>query len=257
MAAEFFTRGWARFDFDPDLAAWAAHADEAARAAEAARADGMLRCGGTWFVGLEALANNGDGRLPGGPPLMGEAITFARSLYDVALDQGQASVVYPGYPRQGPEEDDAAFRYRVRRDAAHVDGLHRVMPGRRRRVEERHAWILGVPLNAAPAGGAPLTVWEGSHEVMRDALTRALDGVAPTDWVDVDVTELYQAARRDCFERLHRVEIAARPGEAYIVHRLALHGVAQWAAPDSGRRAVAYFRPDPGGHETDWWLSAP
>ena len=82
-------------------------------------------------------------------------------------------------------------------------------------------------------------------------------GIDPADGVEIDLTDAYQAARRDCFDRLERVEIAARPGEAYLVHRLALHGVAPWLAGGEGRRAVAYFRPDPGGHDDDWWLAAP
>ena len=259
MEADFLARGWVRFPVDPSLAAWAALADEAARKAEATPAEGMLRCGGRWFVGLGAIPNDGEGRLPGGVALTGEAIAFARRLYGGPLDRGQASVVYPGYPKQGTEESEAAFGYRLRRDAAHVDGLHRIMPGRRRRLVERHAFILGLPLNTAPEGAAPLTVWEGSHEVMRAAFSEVYAGVAPADWAEADVTEIYQAARRDCFERLRRVEIAAQPGEAYLVHRLALHGVAPWGddAGATGRRAVAYFRPDPGDHAADWWLSAP
>ena len=175
----------------------------------------------------------------------------------VRLDRAQASVCYPGYPRQGPEENDAAFRYRRIRSAAHVDGLRRVTPGRRRKLEERHAFILGLPLNDAPSDAAPLVVWEGAHEVMRTAFRSVYSGVPPLDWAHLDVTEAYQAARRVCFDTLNPVEISAKPGEAYLVHRLALHGVAEWRASEGDRRAVAYFRPDPGEHDGDWWIETP
>lgn len=258
---EVFARGWAKFLFDPPLAAWAAHANAAALAAEAAPAANMLRCAGSWFVGVNALGNDGAGRLPGGPPLEGAAIDAARALAgaSVSLDCAQASVCYPGYPRRGAEEGDAAFRYRRDRDAAHVDGLHRIMPGRRRRLLERHAFILGLPLNETTRGAAPFVIWEGAHEIMRAALGEALAAAAPGEWAEVDVTEAYQSARRRCFEDLRRVEIHAKPGEAYLVHRLALHGVGPWPPDVPGeRRAIAYFRPEPDApSSSDWWISAP
>ena len=64
-----------------------------------------------------------------------------------------------------------------------------------------------------------------------------------------------RAAERQC----RRVPVTARPGEAYLVHRLCLHGVAPWAE-DAGEevRAIAYFRPDPRpGEAPDWWLTEP
>jgi hypothetical protein len=48
------------------------------------------------------------------------------------------------------------------------------------------------------------------------------------------------------FRRCRRVDLPARPGEATLLHRLTIHGVAPWAegaeAPPEGR-IVAYFRP--------------
>ena len=90
------------------------------------------------------------------------------------LDTGQVSVTYPGYPRQDAGESDAQARYRRRRDAAHVDGLLPIGPHRRRMLKEPHAWILGLPVTECGAGAAPLVVWEGSHEVMRDRLGAVL-----------------------------------------------------------------------------------
>lgn len=190
---DLFARGWAAFPPDEALAAWAAHADGAARAAEANPPEGMLRAGGTWFVGVNALPNDDEGRLPGGPPLAGAAVEGAKALIGApfAFDRAQASVCYPGYPRHGAEESEAAFRFRRDRDAAHVDGLHRVMPGRRRRLREVHGFILGIPLNDAPAGAAPFTIREGSHEAMRAAFAAAYSETPPEEWADVDVTDAY------------------------------------------------------------------
>lgn len=259
----FAELGWTRFDFDPALAEWARHANEAALVAEQAAENAVWkRCGGTWFVGVDVLPNDVAGRLPGGPELSGAAISTARAIDDAPLHRGQASVIYRGYPQQGDDENDAAFGFRLRRDAAHVDGLHRIMPGRRRLLKERHVWIVGIALNECAA--APMTVWEGSHEVMRAALIRAYAGVPPRDWAAHDITDAYQTARRVCFDTLKRVELTAQVGEAYLIHRLALHGVAPWAAEADGgdtgetRRAIAYFRPEfTGGEGSDAWLTAP
>jgi hypothetical protein len=101
-----------------------------------------------------------------------------------------------------------------------------------------------------------MVVWEGSHEIMRARLREALSHVAARDWGRADVTDAYKAARREVFATCPRIELVAAPGEAYVLHRLALHGVAPWrgAACDEGRM-VAYFRPEmPGGVEA--WLQA-
>ncbi|MEM7547094.1 MAG: hypothetical protein AAF367_16310 [Pseudomonadota bacterium] len=262
--ADLGDQGWIRFSFDRRLAAWAAHADRAALAVEAAPPPDMMRCDGTWFVGVNALANDAAGRLPGGPPLDGAAVAAARALVGTgfAFDRAQASVCYTNYPRQGGEEDDAAFRFRCDRDAAHVDGLHRVMPGRRRAVREVHGFILGIPLNDPPEGAAPVTIWDGSHHIMRAAFADLLGDLPPDQWGEVDVTAAYQAARRRCFETCKRRLVPALRGEAYLIHRLALHGVAPWGNAPAGRRAIAYFRPDLAGagwagQGDGWWLTAP
>jgi len=227
---------------DAGLARWAAAARDVALAvaADPAEQQKWLRHGGTWFVGVDALPNAPDGSI-GGVAL---PRPWAGLLPEPATwHPAQLSVVYPGYPRQDPDESDAAHRFRRDRDAAHVDGLIPEGPARRRHLREPHAFILGLPLTEAAA--SPLVVWEGSPEIMRRAFARVFDGVAPARWGDVDVTDAYQAARRDVFETCPRREIAAGPGQAVLVHRLAVHGVAPWgqgAAPPEGRM-VAYFRP--------------
>ena len=168
-------------------------------------------------------------------------------------------MIYPGYPKPYDEESETAFGYRLRRDAAHVDGLLPVGDARRRHLMERHAYILGLPLTDCGDDASPVTIWEGSHHVMRKAFERALGGTSQEEWDRLDLTDIYQAARRDVFETCTRVTVPARPGEAYLVHRLALHGVAPWqagaAAPEAGRMIV-YFRPE-WPMLSDAWLAAP
>lgn len=233
-------RGWKRIGPHPGIAAWAEAARPVAEAAIAASAE-PWRCGETWFVGVDALPNAADGSIAGQPFPWADL-----GLAPEPLHRAQLSVVRPGYPQPWSGESDSAFRFRRDRDAAHLDGLLPVGPQKRRQIAEPHGWILGLPLNLCAAGAAPLTVWEGSHEILRSALRAALAPHDPARWGEVDITEAYQAARRQCFETCPRVLLPARPGEATLLHRLTLHGVAPWAegaeAPPVGR-IVAYFRP--------------
>ena len=54
-------------------------------------------------------------------------------------------------------------------------------------------------MTEADPGAAPLVVWEGSAEVLRAALARALAPHPPETWGEVDLTEAYAAARREVF----------------------------------------------------------
>jgi hypothetical protein len=230
--------GWQRIGPHPAIRAWA----DAARAAALdvlATSPEAWRCGGTWFVGVDALPNLPDGAI-NGTPFPWDALP----LDPEPLHQAQLSVIRRGYPQPSPEETPAAFAFRRDRDAAHLDGLLPIGPDKRRMVKEPHAWILGLPLNDTPA--SPLTVWEGSHHILRRALLTALTPHAPETWGDIDITEAYQAARKDIFATCRRIELPARPGEATLLHRLTLHGVAAWKpqdeAPPEGRM-IAYLRP--------------
>ena len=104
-----------------------------------------------------------------------------------------------------------------------------------------------------------MVLWEGSHKILRAAFERALDG-HPGDALHlVDITDIYQAARREVFETCPRIELPAKPGEAYLLHRHCLHGVAPWgegasAGPDG--RMIAYFRPECAGGVAEWIESA-
>lgn len=242
--------GWSRIGPDPAIRAWADSARAAALRALAAT-DEAWRCGGTWFVGVDALPNSPDGAIHG-TPFPWDALP----LRPEPLHRAQLSVIRHGYPRPSPDETPAAFAFRRDRDAAHLDGLLPIGPDKRRMVKEPHAWILGLPLNRATA--APLTVWEGSHEILRAALLKALAPHPPESWGEIDVTDAYQQARREAFATCRRLELAASPGEATLIHRLTLHGVAAWksgdTAPPEGRM-IAYLRPQLASVRD--WLAAP
>ena len=101
-------------------------------------------------------------------------------------------------------------------------------------------------LTDADAAAAPLVVWEGSHTTLRAAFTVAFDRRPAAQWPDVDLTEIYQSTRRSVFETCPRRELPLRRGEAVLVHRHALHGIAPWTGAPEGNsdgRTIAYFRP--------------
>jgi hypothetical protein len=240
--------GWQKIGPHPAIAAWAAAARAAAVDVLATTAE-PWRCGGTWFVGVDALPNQADGSI-GAAPFPWPALP----LTPEPLHRAQLSVIRPGYPQPFPEESPVAFAYRRDRDAAHLDGLLPIGPDKRRMVKEPHGWILGLPLNDTTA--SPLTVWEGSHTVIKAALRDALAPCHPATWGEIDITEAYQTARRTVFASCRRVELPVRPGEATLLHRLALHGVAAWKsgdeAPPEGRM-IAYLRPQLAS--VDDWLN--
>jgi hypothetical protein len=82
---------------------------------------------------------------------------------------------------------------------------------------------------------------------MQQALRAALAPHPPETWAEVDVTDAYQAARREVFATCRRTAVPIRPGEATLLHRHLIHGVAPWEAgaqaPVEGR-IIAYFRPE-------------
>jgi hypothetical protein len=249
-ASDFFAKGWCRFAHDPELAAWIETTLPAARATVSDPANAnWLRYQGTWFAGVNVLPNDETGAVPGGWPLSGNAVDFIHSVLEIAeiaWDKAQVSICYPGYPKPMDGETEGQHRFRRDRDAAHVDGLLGLGSPKRRFLKEPHQFILGLPMVEASPGASPFVIWEGSHEIMREAFTRAFAGHTPASWPDIDITDIYVSARKHCFDTCRRLEIHALPGEACIVHRLALHGVAPWAAdamagPDG--RMICYFRP--------------
>jgi hypothetical protein len=242
--------GWQKLGPHPAIAAWADAARHAALDTLATTTEDW-RCGGTWFVGVDALPNYPDGAI-NGAAFPWQALPFPPE----PLHRSQLSVIRPGYPQPSPVETPAAFAFRRDRDAAHLDGLLPIGPDKRRMVKEPHAWILGLPLNDTTA--SPLTIWEGSHEILRAALQRGFAAHPPETWGDIDITDAYQQARREIFATCRRIELPTRPGEATLLHRLTLHGVAAWKpqdqAPPEGRM-IAYLRPQYA--TVHQWLTAP
>ncbi len=247
---EFAAQGFTVFPAEEAVKNWARYALEAARIAVADPVNRHgLRCGGTWFVGVDALPNDETGAVPGGPPLSGAAMEFIKNdlRFALPLHRAQVSVCYPGYPQPSPDETPAAFGFRLNRDAAHVDGLLAEGPARRRFLKEPHAYILGLPLTEASPDAAPLVVWQGSHRHMGKVFTEALANRPQAEWPDIDLTEAYQAARREVFASCPRVALPMKPGEACLLHRHLLHGVAPWglhATASSDGRMIAYLRPE-------------
>ena len=242
--------GWQRLGPHPAIRAWADAAHSAALDVLATSTD-VWRCSGTWFVGVDALPTAADGSI-GGTAFPWQALPLAPE----PLHPAQLSVIRPGYPQPSTEESPAAFAFRRDRDAAHLDGLLPIGPQKARMVKEPHAWILGLPLTDSTA--APLTVWEGSHHILRAALLQALAPHMPATWGDIDLAAPYQAARREVFATCRRITLPVKRGEATLLHRLTLHGVAAWqpgdTAPPEGRM-IAYLRPLLADVET--WLTAP
>lgn len=212
--------GWRKVS-DLRLANWA---KAALGPAQMALKDTPRRAGGTWAVGLDLLENDSTGAI-GGVDLPWDIL----DLPHMPLHLAQLSVIYPDYPRQEPDQSDAAFRFMTQRDGAHLDGLLPEGPAKRRFLREPHAYILGLPLTSTAS--APLVVWEGSHLMIQDALQGG-----------GDVTDAYQTARAKVFDTCKRVEITAEVGEAVILHRALIHGVSPWKGGVSPR-IIAYFRP--------------
>ena len=255
--AAFRADGFLTLPPDPDIANWAGAALSVAQPLVQAPAqrDRWLRCGGTWFAGVDLLPNEADGTIEG-VPLAGAplGVIDAFGLRPKTWHRAQVSVVYPGYPQPMDGESEAAARYRIKRDAAHVDGILPIGPDRRRKLREPHAFILGLPLNQTAATAAPLVAWRGSHRIIGAAFADILSSHPAAKWPDIDLTEVYQNARRRCFEHCERVLLPAQPGMSTLLHRHTLHGVSPWAAPDtSPDRMIAYFRPQL-ADVTDWLM---
>lgn len=258
MNDAFHAQGYVVYPRQESIARWATSAHRMALTAvnDPEQIAAWLRCQGTWFVGVDSLPTGAAGQA-GDVELRGDVVDDLASYLPAQLPmhKAQLSAVYPGYPKPHDGESEAAFRFRLKRDAAHVDGLHASGPDRRRYLMEYHAYILGIPLNEFSPDASPLVVWEGSHKLVGAWLRQQLGNLPISEWSRVDLTDSYQALRREIFETCPRHEISAQPGQAYVVHRHALHGIAPWGtqavAPPEGRM-VAYFRPEVAGDKQDW-----
>jgi hypothetical protein len=261
-AEAFYRKGWLQFGYDTILHDWVEKALPSARVAVQSKNNAKwLRCGNTWFAGVNVLPNTVSGAVGDAGALQGVAMDFIRhalGISAVVLDRGQVSVCYPQYPQPMETESAAAFRYRRDRDAAHVDGLLPEGLKRRRFLREFHGFILGIPMTRFSRDCAPFVVWEGSHELVRAAFKARFQGIAPELWGGEDITETYQSIRQKVFECCKRVEVAVSPGHAFVIHRLAVHGTAPWgktAVADADGRMICFFRPEIYGPRA--WLRQP
>jgi hypothetical protein len=262
LKRSFFEDGYYIYKSDPRIATWAKAAIPLA--ADALEDQEMLAkwlmCEGTWFVGVDALATGPKGEA-GDSPLAGEVISDLVDYLPTVkpMHRGQLSVVYPGYPKPRDGESKAAFRYRAIRDAAHVDGLHAVGADRRRKLSEHHAYLLGLPLTTCNAAASPLVAWRGSHIIVQDWLRSEFEGIAADHWGEVDLTDAYLEIRRKIFDTCERVTLWVEPGQAVLLHRHALHGIAPWgesAVASPHGRMIAYFRPEISSDLSQWLYSA-
>ncbi len=232
--SELELKGWTKFRFDNDILHWTTESLPYCRTISEDKNNikNWMRCGGTWFAGVNIVGNNAKGSVTGGPILSGQVIDFIDKKFgpDVEWDQGQLSIVYEGYPKQNPFESSSATRFRIKRDAAHVDGLLPIGLQRKRMLREPHAFVLGIPMTAVDTNCSPLVVWEGSNKIIRDHFTKALSSYNESEWNQVDLTETYKKARKVCFEECKRVIVHGWPGETYLIHRLSLHGIAPWSS---------------------------
>ena len=230
--------GFVTFGSDPRVLRWARAAYQRTLELTADKAvfDAQMRHQRTWFVGVDTLDNDVNGTV-GSVPLDGPW-----NVPKLPLHHAQVSIVYAGYPQKDLDESEVNHRYRLNRRAAHVDGLLPVGPDKRRYAQEAHAYILGLPLNEVSA--APTVVWKGSHHIMKRALVDAIGDHMPAD---VDITNVYQAARREVFERCEMVPIICKVGGSFLLDRFALHGTECWDpshVPVEEGRMIAFLRPE-------------
>lgn len=251
---DFDRKGYQVFAYDTQVENWAKalYPHAVSILSDPKAREIWLRHGATWFAGVNILENDPLGAFRDVPPLLGRVIAFCRSLSpEFQFDKAQISTIYRGYPRQDPDVSISNHRFRLKRDAAHIDGLLRV--GSQRFFREYHSFILGIPLNSAPRDAGPLVVWAGSHKIIQDWIKQRLPDLA--NLPNEDVAEDYQLVRRQIFETCKRVLLPVRIGEATLLHRFTLHGQAPWPesvdGPDIGR-IIAYFRPDWCGSRRDW-----
>ena len=245
---EFEHKGWIKFDCDKRVARWANAANSKITTTLKNKnfLENNLTCQGTWFVGVDALDNKPDGALDE-ISLSGPFESLMRSSKTCGLHSAQVSIIFEGYPKPRDQESDSSFNFRLKRDAAHVDGLIADVPGGPRKLKEPHAYVLGIPLNQAPQGASPVVVWEGSHHLISKAFKNLFLTRDPKEWEDLDVREIYMQTRKIIFEKCKRRVLHANLGESYMIHRLCLHGISPWDFEiknfNEGRK-IAYFRPE-------------
>ena len=246
----FDTHGWAAVSCDAQMLNWTRLAKEITmqKLDSISSKKGQLRCGGTWFVGVNFLNNDPSGRL-NNISFKGDAVKAITTRYGELFfgwDEAQISICYEGYPRQDENEPPGAFEYRKNRFGAHIDGILPVGEAKRRFAREFHAFIFGVPLVDCNEHTSPVVVWEGSHHIIREYISKALSNIPVNRWKNEDITEIYNSARREVFFKCKQKTILVPLGGSYIMHRFTLHGIMPWREKEKLKecgRMIAYFRP--------------
>lgn len=228
----------------PASKAWSKEALKAANAVLAGAKKDDFACEGTWFVGVDGLPNtpNGDvGEVAFPSDIAAILGPLAPTCY--ALHKAQISAVYRGYPKPREGESVGQFAFRKRRHAAHVDGLLAEGEARRRYLREPHCYILGIALCEVTPENSPLIYWQGSAAIMAAAFQKAAKGLTAPEFEALDLTEVYQTARKTCFETCPEIVVTAQMGGAFLLNPLTLHGIGPWSSTTKGPRIVTYFRP--------------
>jgi hypothetical protein len=78
-------------------------------------------------------------------------------------------------------------------------------------------------------------------------LADVLRTVDPVKWSEIDITLIYNQARKFIFKTCKPKIIWVPVGGSFIIHRLCLHGVGSWderASSERSGRMIAYFRPN-------------
>ena len=120
---DYSTKGWVALPFSRGLFHWANtvnnHVNQKLKLMGEAEKD--VRCGGTWFPGVNFLDNDPHGNVDGYnfPSDRTELIKKLEPAFSGFYDRAQISICYPGYPKRMVEESISAFNYRREKFAAH------------------------------------------------------------------------------------------------------------------------------------------
>lgn len=258
VRTDYYQKGWCVFDYECAVQDWVDSTINEARAVvELDQNKHWLRHGETWFAGVNVLNNDPQGAVPNGIQLDCRALDFIKRLNGkpTALDRGQISICYPGYPKPSSLESEVAYSYRLNRDAAHLDGV--LKEGGERFLKEYHDYILAIPMVEADQHASPFVLWSQSHSIVQARLRDALQNYPVETWADIPIQEVYQSLRKDIFKACERVEVHLKVGQVLLAHRLILHGTAPWrsnAAASKDGRMICFFRP--ASLDIEQWLSA-
>ena len=261
LSHDYSAKGWVALPFSKGLFTWANTVKKSVnqKLGSMTEAEKDLRCGGTWFPGVNFLDNDPNGNVDGStfPSDRTELLKRLEPSFSGFYDRAQISICYPSYPKKMADETISAFNYRTNRFAAHLDGLLPIGQSRRRFLIEHHAFIYGIPVNPSGEDSSPCVVWEGSHKLVQSEFKSFLISKNINSLEGQDVTEFYTSLRKKIFSSCKIKPVWVPLGHSYLIHRLTLHGILAWKGSGENtnmNRTIAYFRPHLiGGHET--WLN--